>query len=162
MGRSEGAYTNSAASTVADICKLYYYAQVMWNRVVTIEDFWDRPRSGIAFHDGDLVAYKSLWDIDADDYSDQYGIAPIDENLLPLIEERLSIFIRWSNAFHAGETPRETHPALPADRSRYDELTSILDPHIKVDPENCKRLCAEFKSVQPGWNGAVVRWFHTP
>jgi hypothetical protein len=134
----------------------------MWNRVVTIEDFWDRPRGGFAFHDGDLVAYKSLWDNDADDYYDQYGIAPIDENLLPLIEESWSIWIRWSNAFDAGETTRETHPALPEDRSRYYQLKSILDPHIKVDTENCKRLCAEFKSIQPGWNGFVVRWFHAP
>ena len=130
----------------------------MWNRVVTIEDYWDDPRSGVAFRDGVLVAYKSLWDEDLHDYSDFYGVTPIDGKLLPLIEEMWAIWIRWSDAYDAGTTTCKTHPALPDDRTRYEELSAFLEPKTKVDEKNCIRLQAEFRRVQTGWNGTEVRW----
>ncbi len=132
---------------------------MMWSRVVTIEDFWDRPRGGIAFNSGKLVAYKSQWDENADDYSDYYGVMPINEALLPLIEESWEIWIRWSNAFNVGETTKETHPALPKDRERREVLVRTIKPRIEVDEESCECLCAEFRSVQSGWNGTEVRWY---
>ena len=130
----------------------------MWNRVVTIEDFWDGPRSGVAFRDGVLVAYKSLWDEDLHDYSAFYGVTAIDGNLLPLIEEKWAIWIRWSDAYDAGTTTCTTHPALPDDRSRYEDLSAFLEPRTKVDEKSCIRLQAEFRCVQKGWNGTEVRW----
>ncbi len=133
-----------------------------WNRVVTIEDFWDRPRGGIAFKSGKLVAYKCLWDDREDDYSDYYGVMPINEALLPQIEESWEIWIRWSNAFDAGETTTETHPALPQDRKRYAVLASMIKPQTEMNEAICEKLLAEFRSIQPGWTGIEVRWHKSP
>ena len=129
-----------------------------WNRVVTIEDFWDRPRSGIAFRNYELVAYKCLWDEGLDDYSDRYGVMRINQSLLPLIEEKWEIWIRWSEAFQRGLVARETHPALPEDRDRYTFLVSTIGSQTEVKDASCERLCAEFRSVQLAGYDTEVRW----
>ena len=129
-----------------------------WNQVVTIDDFYDRPRSGIAFYGERLVSYKTLWNEEIDDYSSLYGVTPIDVNLLPLIEEYWEIWKRWDAAFHDGEASRESHPALPDDRARYEELSVLLKFHTEVDQENCLKVEAEFRSARPGWDGIEVCW----
>ena len=129
-----------------------------WERVVTVDDFFDHPLKGIAFCDGKLVAYERLWDESADDYAELYGVMPIDEDLLPLIEEKAAITERYFNAFHAGEAARETHPALPNERSRYEALTMILHPLTSVNLNTCECVHAEFRLCLPDWLGATVRW----
>lgn len=62
-----------------------------WERVVTVEDFYDRPRRGVAYLDGKLHVYESPFDDAEDDYSEIYSLTPIDEALLPLIEEKWNI-----------------------------------------------------------------------
>ncbi|MFA5121535.1 hypothetical protein [Zavarzinia sp.] len=129
-----------------------------WNRVVTADVFWDIPRGGIAFYGDRLVAYRNLWDEAADDYADCYALAPVDPALLPLIEERWAIWIRWSDARVRGDAPPETHPALPDDRQRYDTLCGIIGPQIEIDEKCCLRRRAEFRWIGRGWNGYEVRW----
>jgi hypothetical protein len=131
-----------------------------WERVVTITDFYDGPTDGVAFFDGKPHAYQRLFDYAEDEYSDEYDLMPIDEALLPLIEEQWSIWIRWATAFHAGETPLDTHPALSEDRHRYDELKATLDPLLVVDSKKPVRRFAEFRYIDIiGWeHDAEVRW----
>lgn len=129
-----------------------------WKRVIRIEDFYDRPRGGVAFLEGKPHSYQSLWSDAEDDYSDENSLMLIDEALLPLMEEKWSIWVRWETAFHRDETSRDAHPALSAERQCYDELKALLDPLPAVDPEKSRRLLAEFRNVVGGWNGLEVRW----
>lgn len=129
-----------------------------WNRVVTIEDYFDHPLEGVAFRSGKLVAYKILWDDEADDYSKYYAVSPISEALLPLIEEKWATWVRWSDAFDAGEVTIDTHPVLPEDREQHESLTKRLEGLVQVDDSNFERLRAQFRTVQTRWTGIEVRW----
>ena len=130
-----------------------------WNRVVTVENFWDTPREGFAFWDERLIAYKCLWDGDADGYSDWYEIKPIEHKMLPLIEESWSIWKKWESAFHSGATSKETHPVLPEDRPRHEELERVLKPVRSFAHAKFERAKAEFRSTSSEPNHLKVRWF---
>jgi hypothetical protein len=131
-----------------------------WERVVAIYEFYDGPRRGVAFLDGKLYFFDSVFEEVEDNYSEEFDLTPIDEALLPLIEEDWRIWTRWATAYHAGETSLDTHPALPADRPRHDELKAILDPLLVVNSDKAVRRLAEFRNINIiSWvRDAEVRW----
>ena len=129
-----------------------------WNRVLTVEDFWDGPRAGFAFWGERLIAYKCLWNENADDYSDWYKIKPVELELLPLIEESWSIWKRWESAFYSGATAKETHPVLPEDRCRNEELERVLRPVRSFVEAKLERVKAEFRSTLDDPKSLEVRW----
>ncbi|WP_205944916.1 hypothetical protein [Pelagibius litoralis] len=131
-----------------------------WERVVTIEDFYDGPRGGVAFLNGRLHVFESVFDKARDEYSEEFNLTPIDEALLPLIEEKWKIWTRWATAYHAGKTSSDTNPALPADRPRHDELKATLDPLLVTDSAKAVRRLGEFRDVDimGSDHDAEVRW----
>ena len=131
---------------------------VTWERVYTVNDFWDRPRLGVANVSGHPHIYESPFNKDKDDFEDLYLVSPIEPELLALVLEDWDIWNRWSEAFDRGETSRETHPALPPDRARHDELKNLIGARFKRHPANCRKFKAEFRSVRRGWNGMEVEW----
>lgn len=129
-----------------------------WERVYTINNFWDSPRLGVADVFGHPHIYEAPFSEPKDDYEDFFLVSPIDPELLRLVLEDWEIWIRWSDAFARGEASRETHPALPSDRPRHDELTKLIGDRLKTNPSDSEKLHAEFRSVQKGWNGMEVQW----
>jgi len=83
------------------------------------------------------------------DFEEFYLVSPIDPALLALVLEDWDIWIRWSEALDRGEVTTKTHPALPPDWPRHDELEKLIDARLSVDPANSRRLKAEFRSVTP-------------
>jgi hypothetical protein len=130
-----------------------------WDRVVTINDFMDGPRGGVAFLDGRPHVFQSVFDEVEDNYSDEFGLSPIDEALLPLVEEQIAIWESWAAKFRAGEASSDTHPELSSDNSRYNELKAILAPLLIVDPEKSIRRLAEFRFTGADHRITEVRWF---
>jgi len=129
--------------------------------VHTVTDYYDGPRRGIADFHGKPHAYKSLWDDSADDWSDAMLLRPIDEETFRLAMEDWSIWCRWARAFHSGEVDLDTHPALPADSARHDELAAILKPRLEIDAERAICVRGRFETKQsPGSRDRVwvVRW----
>ena len=129
-----------------------------WERVDTINEFWDHPRLGVADVRGEPHIYQCPFDEASDDYSDFYLVSPIDPELLGLVMEDWAIWIRWCEALDRGDTTRDTHPALPEDRQRHDELRVLIGPRLSASPQNCRKLSAEFRNVALGWNGVEVQW----
>ena len=129
-----------------------------WERVYTINNFWDRPRLGVADLSGRPHIYESPFNQAKDDYEDFYVVSPIEAELLALVLEDWEIWIRWCEAIDRGETSKETHPALPQDRARHNELKALIDTRLKPDPTNSQKLKAEFRNVRLGWNGLEVQW----
>jgi hypothetical protein len=125
----------------------------MWERVYTINEFWDGPRLGVADVSAVPYIYSSPFNVENDDFEDFFLVSPIDPELLSLVLEDWDIWLRWREAFDKGETTKETHPALPADRPRSQELKGFLGTRLAVDVQNCKKLFAEF-----GGNGTKVKW----
>jgi len=129
-----------------------------WERVYTINEWWDGARLGVADVYGIPHVYVSPFDPSIDDYSDFYLVSPISSGLLELVLEDWEIWKRWSSAFDHRATSIETHPALQEDRSRYEELKGQIDGGLVIDSLNSQKLNAEFRRIAPGWDGLEVEW----
>ena len=126
-----------------------------------MNDYWDGPRLGVA----DVLAvphiYASPLNTVKNDFEEFYLVSPIDPALLDLVLEDWDIWMRWAEAFGKGETSKETHPALPADRPRHEQLKSLIGTCLVVDTKSCKRLTGEFRLGRPArclGDGLEVRW----
>jgi hypothetical protein len=71
--------------------------------------------------------------------------------------EQWQIWLRWKAAFHANETTLETHPALPHERSRYDELDQAIREDIAANRPMGLRALATFDR-----KGDRVEWSRLP
>jgi hypothetical protein len=120
-----------------------------FERVYTVWDYYDGPRSGIATCLGRPHHYECEWNKAADDYGDRFRLTPIDDDVLALALEQLGIWRAWENAFHRGDVPQSTHPGLPGQDSRHEELKVMLDARISAVETQRKRARGKFRA-RPG------------
>ena len=118
-------------------------------------DWYDGPRGGVAGFEGRPHVYASLFD-EAVGYSDTFLLMPIDDELWRLAEEDWAIWLRWEAARRAGKTSGETHPALPEDRARHEELKRVIGDRLVPRPDAARRARAEFRPAGGGF--LEVRW----
>jgi hypothetical protein len=128
-----------------------------WDRVYTINDYYDGPRLGIADVDGVPHIYEAEFDHSTDAYGDTYFVSPVDEGLLSLVLESWEIWLRWQSAFKQGEASIKSHPALPDDRERHDALKIVIGDRLRADRTNAKYVKARFKT-SPETGETVVEW----
>ena len=81
----------------------------------------------------------------------------IDQELLELAKERWAIFLRWSTEFQLGNAALDSHPALPADRARYEELQTNIGDRLQLRPEHSVTRRARFVG-RIGTNDTLVQW----
>ena len=135
-----------------------------YERVHTMTDYYDGPRRGIADFEGRPHLYESEWADETDSYAPTFRLSPVEPRLFSLALESWRIWRRWETAFHSGRTPHETHPALPEEKSRSDELDSVLEQELRIDEHSYVRARGDFKAVDdPEWSGSgwrplQVRW----
>ena len=86
--------------------------------------------------------FTSAFDAAQDDYSDMYRLTPIDDRTFRLAMEAWEIWGRWELALHTGKVKIESHPALPEDVARHEELKHILDWALQTSPSAI---------IQRGW-----------
>jgi hypothetical protein len=121
-------------------------------RVFTITDYYDGPLRGIANFRGRPHAFVRMFDYQQDEYSNIYQLHPIDADTLRLALEQWDIWLGWEAAFYRREVELESHPALPAERNRYEELERILAPALEVPEEEPLKAVGAFRS------GMEVLW----
>ena len=126
-----------------------------FERVYTVMDFWDGPRSGFADFDGVPHAYRSLWRDDLDDWDQdgQFALGPVSPDLLAIALEDWEIWRRWEEAYYADKVGLSTHPALPEDHARHIELAPIIERALEIDPSRRRIAVGEFRSLN-GRRGA--------
>jgi hypothetical protein len=107
--------------------------------------YYDGPLSGIAELDGVPHFYESEG-ADRDLDADVFMLSPVPAEVLALALEDWQIWRRWEEAFHRGQATTETHPALPNDRARHDEILKLLAGRARVDPSNPIRASGTFQS----------------
>lgn len=131
-----------------------------WDKVLTINNYYDGPRLGVAMVSGVPHIYESEFDHSADEYGDTYFVAPIEGALLAAVLEDWEIWLRWNNAHRLGEVEMNSHPALPSDRPRHAELQQVIAGRLRVDSTTHRRLRAEFRNLEArgDWTGTEVRW----
>ena len=161
---SEAAFFNTIdpLRTLRQRCRLRYNLCMngsgKWETVHTVEDFFDRPRSGFADYDGRPHAYECEWDEAADDWCSTYLLSPVTDQQLTWAKESYGIFERWLAAYHGGSlTDRDNHPALHSDRSRRDELEPLVKQALAMDRDHAVRVTAEFRGDFAPLN-LQVRW----
>jgi hypothetical protein len=128
-----------------------------WDRVHTVNVYYDGPRLGIADVDGVPHVYEAEFDHSQDEYGDTYFAAPVDENLLALVLEDWEIWLRWNSAFKRSEVSIESHPALPQDRERHEALKVAIGDRMRVDRADAKRLKGRFQT-SPHDGATIVEW----
>jgi hypothetical protein len=99
-----------------------YKAEVVY----TIADWYDGAREGVADFQGKPHYYKCLQTHDYEGTPAPYTLTPIDNEIFRLELENWNIWLRYQTAFKAGKITRETHPTLPEDQARYEEINKII------------------------------------
>lgn len=133
----------------------------VWEPVITVTDFYDRPRGGVAFFEGQPHVYACYFDEASDAYSDNYFLMPIDDDLLALAKEDWAIWLRWRVAFDRGEVALETHPALPSDRPRHAEIVRLSQGMFEIDPARSVLRHGRFRRGRVHYSTAIdaeVAW----
>jgi uncharacterized protein (DUF2235 family) len=125
--------------------------------VFTVADYYDGPLTGVANFMGRPHFYERIRHKNG--YSDQYRLTPVSSETLELAREDWEIWLRWESAFHSGKTARETHPALPSDRQRHNEIRAVLDETLSTDDQNCTIRTGHFEGLQDSNPPrTIVRW----
>jgi hypothetical protein len=114
----------------------------------TVTDYYDGPRQGIANFRGKPHFYDCIFDEVRQDYSDRYRLTPISDHIFDLAMEDWAIWERWQAAFHAGKATRKSHPALPHDRERHDQIRCVLDSALRTDDAICVTQIGTFEPVR--------------
>ena len=127
-----------------------------FERVFTVDDYYDGPRAGIASYQGRPHHYLCEWDEARDDYSDTFRLTPIDEETFSLAMEQWSIWEQWESAFRRGEVAQSTHPALPGSNRRYAELQRTIEALLASRPTLSDRKRGTFRSSAAA--GKEVEW----
>jgi hypothetical protein len=129
-----------------------------YERVYTVNDFWDGPRSGFADFDGKPHVYRSLWRDDLDDWDPEecFELRPVSAEALRAALEDWEIWCRWEDAFYAGVASESTRPALPEDRKRHDELAPIVQKALENGTPRQFLAVGDFRAVSPPAPGQRV------
>lgn len=105
--------------------------KMTFEKVYTVWEYYDGPRTGLANYQGIPHAYFCEWSEADDDYASTYNLTPVSDETLFLALEQWEIFREWEAAFHNGEVLLETHPLLSGQNKRYSEIQVILDKTFK-------------------------------
>lgn len=113
-------------------------------------DYYDGPRKGIANFRGQPHFYDCIFDAAKGEYSDFYHLTPLSQPVFDLAKEDWNIWKKWEAAFHSGKATVESHPALPQDRARHEELQAILDSALTTNLLVCFTQRASFERLGSG------------
>jgi hypothetical protein len=106
-------------------------------RVYTVRDWYDGPRTGVADFRGAPHHYRSLY-LDSDVWNpdeDRFELVPVTRSVLEIALEEAAIFHRWDAARQSGamteaaEISETEFGALPEEQARYAELQAALAPY---------------------------------
>ena len=101
-----------------------------WEAVLTMDDWYDGPRVGVAHCQGSPHYYRSLY-LDAPKWNpdeDRFELTPLSPIAVNAALELETIWERWHNACRSGKAPENPNGerVLPEDRERRVELETLL------------------------------------
>ena len=116
-----------------------------YERVYTVWDYYDGPRSGIADYGGVPHHFVNEFDEDKDDYTNTFTLRPIDNTTLQLIIKQWDIWRSWELAFHSGQRDKSSHPALPGQDETYAQLGIEIKTEIDTNTAIAVLARADFR-----------------
>ena len=127
-----------------------------YDKVYTVTDYYDGPRAGVAGFKGPPHYYECQFNEAESNWSDIFLLKPIDSETFQLALEDWAIWERWNAAREDGKVGLDTHPALPEDRDRHNEISAVLQGRLKATPETDIKAKAEFEVVEPKRKGQSI------
>jgi len=131
-----------------------------WDRVYTVNDYYDGPVLGVADYQGQPHIYEKQFDIDEDEYTNRFLLSQIDPALFSWVMEDWGIWLRWNAAYRKGAVDVKTHPALPEDRQRHAELARLIGDRLRPDRERAFNKWARFETYS--LDVRKVQWLDEP
>jgi hypothetical protein len=130
----------------------------VFERVYTVYDDYDGPRAGFADFGGAPHAYRSIWRDELDDWDPdgRFVLHPVTRAVLELAIEGRAIWRRWEQAYYGGRTTDTTHPALPDDRARHDELAPVIEQALEIGPDWMIMVIGEFRAKNGARGGPGI------
>jgi hypothetical protein len=129
-----------------------------WERVYTISDFFDSPRGGVADFEGKPHAFQCRFSEADDDWTDIFDLMEIEPDLLATVLERWALWLRWQAAFARGDTTIKTHPVLPEDKTRWNDLNESIGDKLDIDKTRAKTMRAQFRKAELHTGDFEVSW----
>ena len=131
--------------------------EVLWETVHTVTDWYDGERLGIADYQGRPHLFESRWDPSKDDWEGQdgrgiYWLTPIGADAFKLALEDWEIWKRWRLSFDQGKVQLETHPALPEERARHEEILALLGDALKPGRPEAFMMVGQFGVSGVNWS----------
>ena len=116
-----------------------------FERVYTVNDWYDGPRTGFATYRGLPARYLSRWDNASGGWAPFYELEIVTAEVIALACEDWMIWRRWQQAYHAGSVSEDSWPALPDERGRSAELRQVLEPLLANPPVDPIYASGEFR-----------------
>jgi hypothetical protein len=127
-----------------------------YDKVYTVTDYYDGPRAGVADFNGQPHYYECQFDDVQSNWSDIFLLKRIDSETFQLALEDWEIWEHWNVAREEGRVSLDTHPALPEERERHNEISIILQSKLKSEPEKDIKAKAAFEVVEPKRKGQSI------
>lgn len=118
-----------------------------YQRVYTVLDYYDGPRKGVADFRGKPHLSECIFDESKGNYSESFLLTPLDAESFRFALEDWAIWQRWELAYHTGKADLSTHPALPHESERHQELQRILEKVLVVDPTKAVTRIGHFEAL---------------
>lgn len=118
-----------------------------YERVYTVLDYYDGPRKGVADFRGQPHLYECIFDESKGNYSESFLLTPLDAESFRFALEDWAIWQRWELAYHTGKADLSTHPALPHESERHQELQRILEKVLVVDQTKAVTRIGHFEAL---------------
>jgi hypothetical protein len=98
--------------------------------VHTVWNYFDGPRTGLADFYGRPHHFVCNFDTGADNYSDVFTLAPVDNDTFALALREWAIWREWETAFHAGAVTQDSHPGFQGNNPKYDAIKAELHKRL--------------------------------
>jgi hypothetical protein len=131
----------------------------VWQRLLTINEYYDGPIFGIAELDGKPHVYDREWNAEADEYGPRFRLSAIEPDLLALVSEDWEIWLRWDAAFKRGEIDLSSHPALPSERARHEEIKALIGNRLEAKRDGPLMKFGDLEIRNREW---FVKWRDAP
>lgn len=130
------------------------------DQIYTVSNYYDGPIEGVTSLNGQPHTYKCLFDENEDEYSKLYSLQLISDECFNLYVEQWNIWLRWEAAFRKGTVASSSHPALPEDKKRNEELNELINLLTHENKPILNAFRAEFiVPEKPCWASVwQVKW----
>jgi hypothetical protein len=128
------------------------------NQILSLDDTQDGPTKGVAELDGSPVLFERVFDEARDQYTDVFEIRPLPPEAAGLAREQDAIFGRWLREFKAGRVGVETHPALPDETRRSEELREQFETWWEAGAQAARRVKAFCHATGVGSRSLAAGW----